>query len=488
MPFAVPMIWREQKDHIKDCYFCLTDVAGISKKSKSAVEYPDCDSAMKPVLHSESLPVPVVPEEFHIEESDADSSDSQDEGACAMEGIESDRESWECAAEPHLITESDLNDLVRDLQLSKERSELLASRLKEWNLLDSSVKVCSFRDRNFKLASFYELKEGVCYCNDINSLMLEFNEEHKPHEWRLFIDSGKESLKCVLLHNGNEKPSVPLAHASRMKETYESMETLLRLIKYNDHKWHICGDLKVVALLLGLQGGYTKHMCFLCLWDSRDDKNHFKIKNWPARDRHVVGKHNVKYKALVDKEKIYLPPLHIKLGLMKNFVKALDFNGAGFAYITEKFKAVLTEAKLKAGVFVGPQIRELMQDSVFPSKLKAKERAAWNAFCELNKGFLGNIRAENYQDLVQKLLKTFQVMGSRMSLKIHFLHSHLDFFPPNLGDVSDEHGERFHQDIAIMEKRYQGKFNPSMMGDYCWFLQRDTQVVHNRKSKCFSHF
>ena len=32
-----------------------------------------------------------------------------------------------------------------------------------------------------------------------------------------------------------------------------------------------------------------------------------------------------------------------------------------------------------------------------------------------------------------------------MSLKIHFLHSHLDFFPENLGDVSDEHGERFHQ-------------------------------------------
>ncbi|UYV84383.1 hypothetical protein LAZ67_X001983 [Cordylochernes scorpioides] len=42
-----------------------------------------------------------------------------------------------------------------------------------------------------------------------------------------------------------------------------------------------------------------------------------------------------------------------------------------------------------------------------------------------------------------------------MSLKIHFLHSHLDFFPNNLGAVSDEHGERFHQDISSMEKRYQ---------------------------------
>ena len=38
-----------------------------------------------------------------------------------------------------------------------------------------------------------------------------------------------------------------------------------------------------------------------------------------------------------------------------------------------------------------------------------------------------------------------------MSLEIHFLHSHLYFFPENLGDVSDEHGEKFHQGIAIME-------------------------------------
>jgi hypothetical protein len=43
------------------------------------------------------------------------------------------------------------------------------------------------------------------------------------------------------------------------------------------------------------------------------------------------------------------------------------------------------------------------------------------------------------------------------SQKIHFLHSHLNFFPPNLVAVSDEHGERFHQDISTMEKRYAGK-------------------------------
>ncbi|KAL6480717.1 hypothetical protein MHYP_G00117500 [Metynnis hypsauchen] len=56
------------------------------------------------------------------------------------------------------------------------------------------------------------------------------------------------------------------------------------------------------------------------------------------------------------------------------------------------------------------------------------------------------------------------------------------------GEVSDEHGERFHQDISEMETRNQGHYNTNMMGDYCWFLQRETSVKHKRKSKCFSHF
>lgn len=57
-----------------------------------------------------------------------------------------------------------------------------------------------------------------------------------------------------------------------------------------------------------------------------------------------------------------------------------------------------------------------------------------------------------------------------MSLNLHFLHSHLDFFPANLGDVSDEHGECFHQDISVIEKLYQGKDLCAMLADYCWTL------------------
>jgi hypothetical protein len=70
-----------------------------------------------------------------------------------------------------------------------------------------------------------------------------------------------------------------------------------------------------------------------------------------------------------------------------------------------------------------------------------------------------------------------------MSLKVHFLDSHLDFFPENLGAVNNEHGERFHQDISNMEKQYQGKWILSMRADYCWTLKRDVpQVTYSRKS------
>ena len=71
-----------------------------------------------------------------------------------------------------------------------------------------------------------------------------------------------------------------------------------------------------------------------------------------------------------------------------------------------------------------------------------------------------------------------------MSLKIHFLHSHLDFFPENCGAVSDEHGKRFHQNIAAMEKRYNGKWSCSMLADYCWTVRRDApEVQYKRQAK-----
>ena len=100
------------------------------------------------------------------------------------------------------------------------------------------------------------------------------SSSYTPLEWRLFIDSSKRSLKCVLLHNGNKLASIPIGHSVQMKETYENIKTILDRIKYAEHDWVICGDLKVLSMLLGQQSGYTKYSYFLCLWDIRAKQDH----------------------------------------------------------------------------------------------------------------------------------------------------------------------------------------------------------------------
>ena len=59
--------------------------------------------------------------------------------------------------------------------------------------------------------------------------------------------------------------------------------------------------------------------------------------------------------------------------------------------------------------------------------------------------------------VVDELMDSFQQLGARVSVKMHSLGSHLDYFPDNCGDYSEEQGERFHQDIRVMEKRYQSR-------------------------------
>ena len=157
---------------------------------------------------------------------------------------------------------------------------------------------------------------------------------------------------------------------------------------------------------------------------------------------------------------------------MKNFVKALHKNGAAFQHLFTVFLG-LSAAKLKEGIFVGSQIREVLKETDFEELLNLKKLRAWEAFKSVCSGFLGNTRLPDYQACIEKLLKSYEDTGCRISLKIHFFHCNLNFFPPNLAAVSDEHGERFHQDITKMESNYQGKWNTGMMGDFCWMLLRD---------------
>ena len=93
--------------------------------------------------------------------------------------------------------------------------------------------------------------------------MEALGHEFNPDQWRLFTDSSKVSLKVVVLHNGKRYPSVRLDHAANMKESYKTMKRLLGKIKYDEFNWKLCGDLKVVPLVLGMQLG-TQNTALCC--------------------------------------------------------------------------------------------------------------------------------------------------------------------------------------------------------------------------------
>ena len=107
---------------------------------------------------------------------------------------------------------------------------------------------------------------------------------------------------------------------------------------------------------------------------------------------------NIANLPLVDRQNVILPPLHIKLGLIKQLVKALDKESAAFKYLVQKFPA-LSEAKVKEGIVVGPDIRQLLNDNNFELTMDNFRLAAWKAFRSICKDFLGNHCSPKYMDI-----------------------------------------------------------------------------------------
>jgi hypothetical protein len=66
------------------------------------------------------------------------------------------------------------------------------------------------------------------------------------------------------------------------------------------------------------------------------------------------------------------------------------------------------------------------------------EHQAWNAFIEVVKKFLGNVKDHHYKEIVEDMLEKLRVLGCNKSLKFHFLHSHLGYFTDNLGAFREE--------------------------------------------------
>ena len=138
---------------------------------------------------------------------------------------------------------------------------------------------------------------------------------------------------------------------------------------------------------------------------------------------------------------------------------------------------------MKENIFVGQKITQLFEDQNFSTKLNATERRVWKEFENVCRKFRGDEKAENSTEKVQELISPDSDMGCNMSLKV----LPLEFFSENIGTLSDELDEMFHQIIPQIEQRRSGKWNPNMLADYCWSLIGETpngEYKRPRKMKC----
>jgi hypothetical protein len=155
-----------------------------------------------------------------------------------------------------------------------------------------------------------------------------------------------------------------------------------------------------------------------------------------------------------------------------------------FLYLLTRKVSQTKRGKVGRRYFHGSTNTRPSQGRILGKAFQGDEKAAWDSFKFVVKGFLGNRSAQNYEELVNNLLQIYQKLGCNVSLKMHFAHSHLDFFSENFGAVSGKHGgERFHQDISSMEKRCQGKRDCAILADYFWTLARDVRTMEYKRQE-----
>ena len=188
--------------------------SGFNKKNKSKIEYPNILSAIRPMLHSAEIPVPVVFKQLpHLEDLSDIEEHSDSNGA-----------DFDIHKDPvwRGFDQHKLNDLACDLGLSKKASEILASRLDKKNLLEQGMKASYFRTRESTFLQYFWSDSGFVFCHNIPGLPKELGPSiYNPNEWWMFVDSSKRSLKCVLLQNVTLFGTVPIGHSVCLcKESY----------------------------------------------------------------------------------------------------------------------------------------------------------------------------------------------------------------------------------------------------------------------------
>lgn len=193
LPFLEPVTWLPQRGHRQNnCYFCLTNTTGYHFKIRQSIEYADVENVVKTVLRQKDDAKPkttggtspslteLPPSPTHAESPTSEYIPPQGE-----------------LNTQHLLSQGEFNDLVRDLEHSKRQTELLGSRMKQWNFLQENVNITFRRTEETGLFGplFCESTKNsnLVYCNDVNELFKKLAYNHIPQYLRLFIDGSTKS-------------------------------------------------------------------------------------------------------------------------------------------------------------------------------------------------------------------------------------------------------------------------------------------------------
>ena len=192
-------------------------------KNAPEIVYADIPSSIAPVLHCPELSISTPQKRDHPSSGDSSKSDSEEDIGDPDNGFTDAVEE----RRPYFPNQKDISDLIRDLGLTKSNAELLTSRFKQRNLLDESMQVTHQRKHHQTFSNFLSRQDGLCFCNNVAGLFEAIGITCNPSESCIFIDSSSRSLKAVLFHNGNNYPSLPIAHSVHLREDYISVKMLL---------------------------------------------------------------------------------------------------------------------------------------------------------------------------------------------------------------------------------------------------------------------
>lgn len=181
LKFTIPMIWTSPTSS-HNCYFCMTEIAGFTSSNRNKIQYANVSSAVKPqktviVDETEAL------EEMEVEKEEVPMEEEEEEEISEDENPEDEDFMPDGKTkDPETFSREELNDLIRDLNLPKDGAELLASRLKNKNLLAKKVTAYFYRNREEEFRKFFtkDDENSVVYCSNVKGLV----DELKPNIYK----------------------------------------------------------------------------------------------------------------------------------------------------------------------------------------------------------------------------------------------------------------------------------------------------------------